>query len=260
MPFLKTDTGTTFYQVFSEDSALPWVTLINGYTRTSRDFNIFVKKLQTRNFNVITLDNRGSGQSNTYDDFEFSDFKNDIIEIWDTISIKDSHVIGISMGGAIAQLLSSDYQDRVGKLILISTFLEPISLEWQPWGNSLPVIIKQLGPYFSDSFQDKNKVLIRAMAAQILKSNQEGNFNRGANLQKQAMKSFFSKNFKQNIKSKTLIYHGEDDKIIPITEAEKIQSVIPNSRLKKEPGKGHLLLAEVPQLLYETSIEFLLER
>jgi pimeloyl-ACP methyl ester carboxylesterase len=46
----------------------------------------------------------------------------------------------------------------------------------------------------------------------------------------------------------TLILHGADDQIIPVSEAEAMQAAIPGARLQVIPNAGHLLNLEQPEM------------
>lgn len=81
-------------------------------------------QLLSRYFTCIVPDNRGAGQSDkpeaeSYTTEEMSD---DILGIMDALDIREAHVMGVSMGGAIAQLVALKQPDRVKSLILTSTF------------------------------------------------------------------------------------------------------------------------------------------
>ncbi len=54
-----------------------------------------------------------------------------------------------------------------------------------------------------------------------------------------------------------LIVHGLDDQLIPVREAESMQSLIPDSRLVKIPGAGHLPCLEQPELYNKTLRDFI---
>ena len=229
MPLLETDLGHTFYEVWQIDDTSPWVTLINGYTRSSSDFRSFAKFLNKEGYNAVSLDNRGCGQSVNYTHFDFNDFLDDIVNVWENLDIGTSHILGISMGGAIAQAITTRSPNKVLKVVLVSTFLKPKTLEKNSWSNTIPGIESQLLPYFSDAFKTKNSVLIRGMAKQIFKSNGDGSFSKGSMLQKKALLDFYSKGFTPVISHDCIVVHGKKDQIIPIDEAFSLFKQISNS-------------------------------
>lgn len=74
-------------------------------------------------FKVITFDNRGAGRTDVSDkEFSVRLFAEDTVGLMDVLNVPKAHVLGISMGGMIAQELALNYPERVEKLILASTF------------------------------------------------------------------------------------------------------------------------------------------
>ena len=64
-------------------------------------------------FKVITLDNRAVGRSSVTSPFTLDDMCADVVAIWEHLEITSSALLGISMGGAVAQLLALDFPARV---------------------------------------------------------------------------------------------------------------------------------------------------
>src|SRR5215213_1267257 len=74
---------------------------------------------------VIRYDHRDTGRSVTYEpggpEYTSADLIADSVAVLDAYGIPAAHVVGVSAGGAFAQLLALGYPDRVLSLILIST-------------------------------------------------------------------------------------------------------------------------------------------
>ena len=74
---------------------------------------------------VIRYDHRDTGRSVTYEpgrpEYTGADLVADAAGVLDAYGIPAAHVVGVSAGGAFAQLLALDYPDRVLSLVLIST-------------------------------------------------------------------------------------------------------------------------------------------
>lgn len=81
-------------------------------------------ELLSRWFWCIVPDNRGAGLSDKpeVESYTTEQMADDIIGIMDALDIKKAHVMGVSMGGAIAQQVALKVPDRVLSLILTSTF------------------------------------------------------------------------------------------------------------------------------------------
>src|SRR3954465_10903542 len=74
---------------------------------------------------VIRYDHRDTGRSVTYEpghpEYTGSDLVADAVGILDAYGIPAAHIVGVSAGGALAQLAARDHPDRVSSLVLIST-------------------------------------------------------------------------------------------------------------------------------------------
>ena len=68
---------------------------------------------------VITFDNRGTGESSRFRGFlSMRDMVQDALAVMDAAGLDSPHVVGVSMGGMIAQHLALDYRERVRSLLL----------------------------------------------------------------------------------------------------------------------------------------------
>jgi pimeloyl-ACP methyl ester carboxylesterase len=87
----------------------------------------FCRMLSDRRRYVIRYDHRDTGRSVTYEPghpgYAASDLVADAVGVLDAYAIAAAHVVGVSMGGALAQLIALDFADRVLSLTLISTSL-----------------------------------------------------------------------------------------------------------------------------------------
>ena len=74
---------------------------------------------------VIRYDHRDTGRSVTYEPgrpaYTGADLVSDAAGVLDAYGLPAAHVVGVSAGGAFAQLLALDFADRVLSLVLIST-------------------------------------------------------------------------------------------------------------------------------------------
>lgn len=74
---------------------------------------------------VIRYDHRDTGRSVTYEvgrpGYTGADLVADAARVLDAHEIPAAHIVGVSAGGALAQLLALDHPDRVSSLVLIST-------------------------------------------------------------------------------------------------------------------------------------------
>jgi pimeloyl-ACP methyl ester carboxylesterase len=104
----------------------PAILLIGG-SSASMDWweTEFCERLAAGSRFVIRYDHRDTGQSVTYEPgapgYAGEDLVADAVGVLDALGVRRAHVVGISMGGAIAQLVALDHRDRVASLTVIST-------------------------------------------------------------------------------------------------------------------------------------------
>lgn len=111
-----------YYDVQGESG--PTVLLVAGLGSDARYWSHLVKLLSA-SYKVITVDNRDSGRSFcAKSSYTTSDMAGDLIDLLDELSLDNVHVLGHSMGGAIAQYMILKAPERFATLILSATFLK----------------------------------------------------------------------------------------------------------------------------------------
>lgn len=257
MPYLDREDAEIYYETSGEGEE--WVTLINGHTRSIKDFAMMRKSINNAGFSVLTVENRGAGKTRVQGPFSIEDMTQDIVAVWDLLGIKKSAVVGISMGGVIAQILALSGTGVVTKLVLVSTAHDRkyIQSPGVGWGSTLDSVVERLSFFFADSFIAGNMLLIKAMAKTILKQIESGDFSKKSELQSAALRELTGSSPIHDIGCPTLIIHGAEDKIISADVAKDMAADINASKLVIFNRVGHLLLAEAPKKLYETIIDFL---
>lgn len=251
MPQLARPGATLRYELWGESG--PWATLVNGHTRPLNDFRLLGRHLQEKGFRVLALDNRGAGETVVDTAFTLADMVDDVVALWDEVRATTSCLLGVSMGGFIAQQLALQHPSRVERLALVSTAASQawISKDDTPWSTELEAVLAKLTPYFTDAFRERNAMLVRSMAKQIAKNVEGGDFSSRAAQQKEAARRFDLRPRLSQLRCPTLIVHGAEDRVIPVEAARELARLIPTSRLEILAAAGHLLLAEKPQALYE---------
>jgi pimeloyl-ACP methyl ester carboxylesterase len=99
----------------------PWLVLIQGMGFDRHGWEPVLRTLR-RHLRLVLVDNRGSGRSSLpHGSFSVADMAGDILAVLDGAGISRAHVMGVSLGGMVAQELAIDHPDRVGDLVLVST-------------------------------------------------------------------------------------------------------------------------------------------
>lgn len=96
----------------------PPLVLVMGYRLSSAAWPVPFIDALARQFSVITLDNRGTGQSDKpVDGYAIANMARDLAGLLDELKIPHTHILGYSMGGAIAQEFARQFPDRVSGLV-----------------------------------------------------------------------------------------------------------------------------------------------
>ena len=251
MPFTSESNLKIYYEIHGEEGAYP-VLLIIGWGGNLKLWKYQIDDL-SKKFNVVSFDNRGTGKSEGSDqEYSMKDLACDAIVLLDELGIEETHVIGESMGGMIAQELALNYPSRVNKLVLSCTFPKP--------GENEIKGIKLLESAGSGSIstEDVNTNYIRIVLStmfsrEYIKKQGEAlvkdfggaiqplvPFDEMAR-QGRAIIGFDALDRLNKLRCPTLILSGTEDSITLPHNSEKMAQIIPNSRLERFEGAGHLI-------------------
>lgn len=268
------------YQCASENPTHLLV-LVNGYQRTRLDFRAFRKKLEKLCPHVATVafDNRYCGETKvTERDAEFSIdvMAKDTFVIAEAfmhkLNLKSFSLLGISMGGMIVQSLAGSLPySIVENLFLVSTtcggqgrtwsrpVTDPSQLKYENKNINFELTKKNMSRYFANKFLNNSPLLFEMMCKNIIKNSNKKEEEHFANMQFNVSVKFDGVHFLNKINAKqTVIFSGDEDKIIPIENAHYLNSHISNSKLVIYQQVGHLILIEEPELfVQDTSCFFL---
>jgi len=119
------------YEVTGRSSAPP-VLMIQGLGMDKHGWDLQRIVLSLR-YRVIALDNRGSGRSDKpHGEYRLDQMADDAVAVLDDAGVDQAHVVGASMGGAIAQVLAVAHPDRLRSLTLVCTSCRNV-----PWRTEL---------------------------------------------------------------------------------------------------------------------------
>ena len=117
MPFADLTDVRCYYDLLGAGDP---VLLIPGLGTTCAMWDGVTEEL-SKSFTLIVLDNRGLGKSVAKRPPQsLADFAIDLVELLDHLQLERAHVVGLSLGGIIAQQLALDHPSRVDRLVLIS--------------------------------------------------------------------------------------------------------------------------------------------
>lgn len=245
------------------------VALIMGFSGSGRGWGeAFLKLMETR-FKIFVIDNRGTGESDKPDtEFTLGDMAADIAAVLDHAKTPRAHIFGISMGGMIAQEFAVAYPERTRGLVLGCTNCgasHSVPADPAAIANLIPAPgmdpIEQARRAFSVAC---GKAFLNSAAGQEILSQaiaEMGNYPitpmHTFMRQGQAIGSFDSFARLGQIKSPTLIIHGDDDSIVPYPNAEVLQGAIAGSKKHTLKAAGHMFFWEVPDEAARAACDFL---
>lgn len=191
-----------------------------------------------------------------------ADMAADLAQAMEQLGIEKADVIGVSMGGMIAQHLAADYPEWVGKLVLTVTSHRPNEIlegsvrEWMELaekGDHRELMRSNLKRIYSEEYCRKNGWLV-PLAAALTRPKSYGNFL----IQGAACLTHDASDKLSSITARTLIVGGEKDLALGGEASREMALLIPDSRLLLYPQWGHGLYEEEPAFLKEV-LRFLQE-
>mgnify|MGYP003488243571 CR=1 FL=1 len=215
---------------------------------------------------VLIFDNLGVGQ--TRDDgekFDIDQMADDTIEIVNQLGLNMPHIVGHSLGGAVAQSIAYRYADKIKSVALCNTFIKfnenakqvfSNILDMHTSGDSQANIMSAILPWaFSDEFMSPE------LEAIIRKGSDENPYPQSThdyNRQLEALYSFNADLWINNISIPTLVVGSEKDKIALLSESEEIAARIRDSKLATLCA-GHASQVERPVEFISALLSFFSE-
>ncbi len=222
---------------------------------------------------VIRYDNRDTGRSVTYPPgrpgYGFLDLVEDAVGVLDALDVASAHVVGISMGGGIAQLMALEHPERVTTLTLIAT--SPAG----PGSDDLPPVSPEAVEFFSHQTQpvwtDRSSVVehvVRVLRWFAIGEFDEDAARAGVGRDFDRTSNFQSSNNHQmagggepwrarldEVRAPTLVLHGTADPLFALAHGEALANEIPNATLVTLPGVGH----ELPKSSWDVVVPAVLD-
>jgi pimeloyl-ACP methyl ester carboxylesterase len=237
----------------------------------------FCERLAAGGRFVIRYDHRDTGRSVTYEPgapgYTGPDLVEDAVGVLDALGVSRAHLVGMSMGGALAQLAALDHPDRVASLTLIST--SPAG----PHEADLPGMTDEAMAAFGaviepDDWSDRRAVvdyltaLARACASpsrpfdeQAARELSARVFDRTVNIASTAKNHHLAEGGGRwrerlgELDVPTLVIHGTEDPLMPYGHGLALAREIPGARLLALDHTGH----ELPRPVWDVVVPAILE-
>lgn len=234
----------------------PPLLLIMGMSGTKHHWGERVLAELRRDFETIVYDHRDAGDSTrTGAPFTIADLAGDAVGLLEALGVDSAHVLGISMGGMVAQELALRHPERVRTLTLGCTYCGGP-------GSSLasPEVIGRLAEAMGSGDR-----------ARAIRASWDVNVSTRFAVNQAEWERFLATGMKYGVsvpvimeqakaisghdtcarlpelQAPTLVVHGTEDQLIPVQNGRVIANLIPGSRLEILEGCGHMFFLEQPQ-------------
>jgi pimeloyl-ACP methyl ester carboxylesterase len=208
---------------------------------------------------VVRYDHRDTGRSQTDEPgrptYTGMDLVGDIARVLDGRGIGAAHVVGTSMGGALAQVLALDHPDRVASLVLMDTspagpgdglappaddyarFLSDVEVDWADQGSVIAFTVANARALIGER-RPFGGATVRALVER-----DAARSDRPESAHNHALVEGGDpwRHRLGEIAAPTLVIHGTDDPLFPIEHGRALAAEIPGARLLALEGAGHLL-------------------
>jgi 3-oxoadipate enol-lactonase len=215
---------------------------------------------------VIVFDNRGIARSgDPGGPFSINDMAEDTVALMEGLGIAQAHVLGLSMGGMIAQELAIAHPRRVRALLLVVTHCggrHAVSPAKEVTGtiqrvaaeNSDEARLAALPVFFAPRTLSEQPRVIQEYAEVSMK------YPASPEILARQMKAISQHDVYDRlpqIASPTLVMTGADDVLIPPENSNILADRIPGAQLHVIPDCGHQVLIEAPRACNRVIIDFL---
>ena len=252
-------------QTFGDRADPPILLIMGGASSMDWWEDGFCKLLVAGSRFVVRYDHRDTGQSVSYEPgaapYSLRDLAEDAVGVLDALGLESAHLVGMSMGGWICQLVALEHPDRVASLTLIST-----SPTAGPGDPDLPEMSQELQTYFAEEasepdWSDRSAVIDSIVEGERQFAGSSGPFDEAA-IREIAARAFdrttdFASSIANHatidpgdrwrerlgeVSVPTLVMHGTEDPMYPYPNAVALAKEIPGARLLALERVGH----EVP--------------
>jgi len=226
----------------------------------------FIAALVDSGYQVIRYDHRGTGESDWVKDwnskhpYALADMADDGVAVLNSLGIQKANVVGISMGGMIAQELAINHPERVATLnsIMSSGYIEDPALP--PISSAVAWNLVKVALKYGIIGTDRNmikmhiasRIILRGkanyqldtkeLAEQVLYDiRKRKGYNSDVSRQHQAAVFLSGSRYDQlkQLSMPTLVVHGTEDPFIPIAHGKKCAAIIPKADSLWVENMGH---------------------
>jgi 3-oxoadipate enol-lactonase len=239
----------------------PWLTMSHSLACNLHMWDPQMAAL-TKTFKVLRFDTRGHGQSSAPSgEYTLEQLADDAKGLLDALKIRETHWVGLSMGGMIAQAFALKYPGVFKSVVLADTTSRRPPNAAQMWGERIqiaqakgmePLVESTLARWFTEPYRNSRKDVMQRIGNDIRNTPVAG----FAGCCHAISKVDYLDRLKE-IKVPALVIVGEQDHGTPPEAARAIQQALPGSELKIIPSAAHLSNVEQDKAFNEAMLGFL---
>lgn len=256
MPAVAANGIAIWYETFGDRSSPPILLIMGQGAQATGWPEPFCRRLADAGRFVIRYDNRDTGYSTWFEDgqpYSLEDMAADAVALLDALGIEQAHLVGASLGGAIAQFVAIHHPARILTLTSIMS-----SVGWgSDAGESRAALLDR---FERERLTDDAEAIEESVESWRLCAGRSRPFdtawwrefvaeqhrrapNPASNAHhRRAMERSGSRlSLLPRIIAPTLVIHGDEDPLLPLSEGEAVARAIPGARLRVIPGMGHEL-------------------
>lgn len=242
----------------------PWVTFVTGIANDTTMWDTQVPVLE-RDFRVLRYDLRGQGESEaTPPPYSIDLLLQDLIRLWADLGVKKTHLVGLGLGGAIAQAAAIEHGEKLISVMPCccrAQMVPDFAVLWHGLiekvkTHGVESIVEQTAQrWFTDEFKAANPRVLDNVRRMIARTSKDGYLG--------CVAAFLGLNLESElgrIRVPTHYVSGADDKLGgPPALMERLARQVPGARHSSVPNAAHIANIQNPGGFNLVMREFLKE-
>ncbi len=272
------------YETFGDLKHVPVLLLSGGGAQLTFWQEAFCRQLASHDFCVVRLDNRDVGLSTYFEaagvpnvpavrdgreqpPYLLDDMARDTVDVIDALGASAAHIVGISLGGYIAQVMAINYPDRVLSIVSMASGVggannvyggPPDGWQDDASGEVEPSFEQAIERRLDDiewmstaRYFDRDHIRPRIIASMRRARNPDGVERQAAAIHASPSRAAALR----ETRVPAMVLHGAQDPHLPVENAHRTAAAIPGSRLVIIPDLAH----DLPDEKWDEVIDLIVE-
>lgn len=221
----------------------------------------FIDALVDAGYQVIRYDHRDTGLSGwNGGDYSLADMADDAVAVLDALEVERAHVVGISMGGMIAQEIALAHPARVTSLALLMSSAHIEDPDIAPVSAATAIELVKVAMKYGLVGGERNMIKLHVASRLVLRGDADSSVDVRATAEQVLYNLRVRRGYNHAVSAAhqaavrrtgsrlqrlrrltvpTLVVHGRADPFVPIAHGEKLAQVIPDARGLWLDDMGH---------------------